>query len=221
MTRTAMTRTPTTRTTARLAGALVTGTLLLAGCADDTSDAAGHGSMTSGGETSAGASEGAQAAHDEQDVEFAQGMLPHHEDALAMSRLAADRAADPRVQDLAARIEAAQAPEIETLSGWLDEWGAAAGSSATDDGTGHGDTGHGGGEMGGMDTDALMAVSGAEFDRVFLQMMTEHHRGAVQMAEEEIAGGQDPDAIALAESIRDTQDAEIAEMQQLLTELGG
>jgi len=64
-------------------------------------------------------------------------------------------------------------------------------------------------------------MSGAEFDRMFLTMMIEHHRSAVQMAETEAADGQNTDAIALAESIRDSQTAEIAEMQQLLTELGG
>jgi uncharacterized protein (DUF305 family) len=83
----------------------------------------------------------------------------------------------------------------------------------------HGDTGDG--NMGGMDTGALAGMSGAEFDRMFLTMMVEHHRSAVQMAETEAADGQNTDAIALAESIRDSQTAEIAEMQQLLTELGG
>ncbi|HEX2075801.1 MAG TPA: DUF305 domain-containing protein [Geodermatophilus sp.] len=207
-----------TRTTARLAGALVAGALLLAGCSGDASDAAGHGSMTSSGSASPSASAGV----DDRDIQFAQGMIPHHESAIAMSQLAADRAADPRVKNLAARIEAAQAPEIETMSGWLADWGAAASGSATDDGMGGMD--HGGmddGGMGGMDTGTLAGMSGAEFDRMFLTMMIEHHRSAVQMAETEAVGGQNPDAIALAESIRDSQNAEIAEMQQLLTELGG
>jgi uncharacterized protein (DUF305 family) len=56
---------------------------------------------------------------------------------------------------------------------------------------------------------------------MFLTMMIEHHRSAVQMAETEVASGRNSDAIALAGSIRDTQNAEIAEMRQLLTELGG
>ena len=77
------------------------------------------------------------------------------------------------------------------------------------------------GDMGGMDTGALAGMSGTEFDRMFLTMMIEHHRGAVEMATAESAEGQNADAIALAESIRDSQNAEIAEMQQLLTELDG
>jgi uncharacterized protein (DUF305 family) len=214
-----------TRTTARLtglAGALVAGTLLLAGCADDSSNAAGHGSMMSDGSSSASSSTSAEADHNDADVAFASGMIPHHESAITMAQMAQAQAADPRVKDLAARIEAAQTPEIETMSGWLADWGAAASSSATDDSMGGMD--HGGmddGSMGEMDTGALAAMSGAEFDRMFLTMMIEHHRSAVQMAETEAADGQNPDAIALAESIRDSQTAEIAEMEQLLTEVGG
>jgi uncharacterized protein (DUF305 family) len=214
-----------TRTTARLtglAGALIAGTLLLASCADDPSDAAGHGSMMSNGSSSASSSSSADSDHNDADVAFASGMIPHHESAITMAQMAQIQAADQRVKDLAARIKAAQGPEIETMSGWLAAWGAAPSSSATDDGMGGMD--HGGmddGDMGGMDTGALAGMSGTEFDRMFLTMMIEHHRSAVQMAETEAADGQNIDAIALAESIRDSQTAEIAEMQQLLTELGG
>lgn len=215
-----------TRTTARLTGALLAGALALAGCSGES----GHegmsgmsGSSSASASTdpsaSAGPSSDAAAASDA-DVAFAQGMMPHHQQAVEMAQLAADRAADPRVRDLAARIEAAQAPEIETLSGWLEAWGAEAPGSP---GTDHGSTGHG--DMGGVmtpeDTAALAGASGTSFDRLFLEQMTAHHSGAVQMAETEIAAGEDPEAIAMAEEIRDTQNAEIAEMEQLLTELGG
>ena len=211
-----------TRTTARLtglAGALVAGTLLLAGCSGDDSDAASQSSTTSGSASSSATSE---ADHNDADVAFASGMIPHHESAIMMAQMAQDQAADQRVKDLAARIEAAQDPEIETMSGWLADWGAAASSSATDDGMGGMD--HGGmddGDMGGMDTGALAGMSGTEFDRMFLTMMIEHHQGAVEMAETEIADGSNPDAVALAREIADSQTAEIAEMETLLAELGG
>ena len=68
---------------------------------------------------------------------------------------------------------------------------------------------------------ALIDASGTDFDRLFLQQMTEHHRGAVQMAETELADGRTSDALAMAENIRDSQSGEIAEMEQLLAELGG
>ncbi|MGY1682427.1 DUF305 domain-containing protein [Geodermatophilus sp. SYSU D01176] len=213
-----------TRTTARrpgLTGALLAGTLALAGCSGDS----GHEGMSgmsgsSSASASASASDDTAARFNDADVAFAQGMLPHHEQAVEMARLAVDRAADPRVADLAARIEAAQAPEIETLSGWLEAWGAEATGPV---GTAHGSTDHGdmGGTMSAEEMTALADASGAEFDRAFLEMMTAHHDGAVQMAETEIAEGENPDAIAMAEEIRDTQQAEIAEMRQLLAELGG
>jgi uncharacterized protein (DUF305 family) len=210
-----------TRTTARftgLVGALVAGTLLLAGCADDSSDTAHNGPMMGNSDTSDSTSDGAEGTFNDTDVAFARDMIPHHQQAIQMARLAEGQAEDARVLDLADRIEAAQQPEIEMLSGWLEDWDAE---------TGHMDDGMGGmdGGMSGMmseqDMHSLMNATGAEFDRLFLEQMIAHHEGAVEMAETEIADGQNADAIALAESIRDSQTAEIAEMEQLLTELGG
>ncbi len=79
------------------------------------------------------------------------------------------------------------------------------------------------GGMGGMMTPEQMTqleqTSGAEFDRLFLEMMTEHHMGAVEMAQAELADGSDPRATELAQTIIDTQQAEISEMEGLLTQL--
>ncbi|MGY1751097.1 DUF305 domain-containing protein [Modestobacter sp. SYSU DS0511] len=213
-----------TRTTARLTGltaALLAGALVLAGCAGDDTDAAGgHGSMMNDSSSSA-----EQAESNDADVAFAQGMVPHHRQAIAMAELVEGRAADPRVLDLAARIRAAQDPEIETLTGWLQNWDADGGHM--DDGTGgmdHGEGGvdHGeGGMMSEQDMHALMDATGPEFDRLFLEQMIAHHQGAVEMASDHSANGRNTEALALAQSIRDSQNAEIAEMQRLLTELGG
>jgi len=174
--------------------------------------------MDSGSAGSTSTSAGEDAAFDDADVTFAQGMIPHHQQAIEMAQMASERAQDPRVLDLASRIEAAQQPEIDTLTGWLEEWGAEEDGMG---GTGHGGMGHGGGVMSEEDMDALMAASGAEFDRLFLEQMIEHHTGAVEMAVTEAADGQNTDAVAMAGTIRDTQNAEIAEMRQMLTELGG
>ncbi len=212
-----------TRTTARLTGltaALFAGALVLAGCADDDSDAAGHGSMMNGSSPSAGSS-AEQTEFNDADVAFAREMIPHHRQAIAMSELARGRAADPRVLDLAARITAAQGPEIETMTGWLRDWDAGAGHM-DDSAGGMGGMGHGeGGMVSPDDMHALMSATGPEFDRLFLSGMIAHHQGAVEMAAELSANGRNAEALALAESIRDSQNAEIAEMQQLLTELGG
>jgi uncharacterized protein (DUF305 family) len=160
-----------------------------------------------------------------------------------MADLATDRAANTQVKDLAARIETAQGPEIEQMQTWLIAWGSAASgftaaSTTSDDGMGGMD--HGGmsgmgkeGDMSssaatgmsmpGMMSDAQMQqltdASGAEFDRLCLEMMITHHQGAIEMANTELAEGSNPEALALAESITTSQTAEITEMQQLLQSL--
>jgi uncharacterized protein (DUF305 family) len=205
-----MTRTTLRR--ARLTAGLVAGVVVLAGCSngsDDSTAAGGSAASSAAGSASASAS----AEFNDADVAFVQGMLPHHEGALEMAQLAEGRAQDPRVLDLASRIEAAQEPEIETMTGWLQAWG----QPESDD---MGGMDHGG--MGGMDMDmsGLEAASGPEFDRMFLDMMSEHHQQAVEMAETEISDGENTDAIALAEEISTSQAAEIDEMQTVLSELG-
>jgi uncharacterized protein (DUF305 family) len=200
-----------TRSTARLvrlAGGLLAGAVVLAGCSD--------GGGASSADTSSSASDSTK--HNDADVAFVQGMIPHHQGALAMAQLADGRATDPRVVDLADRIEAAQAPEIETMTGWLDSWG----EPLPEDGGG---MDHGSGmDMGGMSEDEMTALDtahGGDFDRMFLEMMIPHHQDAVEMAETEIADGSDPDVVDLARDIVESQSAEIEEMQTLLTELGG
>ncbi|GAB4082050.1 DUF305 domain-containing protein [Modestobacter muralis] len=205
-----------TRTNARLvrlAGGLIAGAVVLTGCSGDM------GGMDMGS-TDSGASASEAADFNEADVAFAQGMIVHHQGALEMAQLAEGRAEEPRVLDLAGRIEAAQDPEIETMTGWLEDWGQPIAAEESGD-MGGMDMGDEDMDMGGMDMSGLEAASGAEFDRMWLEMMTEHHRGAVDMAESEIADGQNPDAIALAEQIVESQSAEIEEMETLLTELGG
>lgn len=159
------------------------------------------------------------AAHTTADVEFAEQMIVHHRGAIEMAELAADRAENPEVEALAAEIEAAQAPEIDTMSAWLQTWGEEVPGSGMD----HGD-------MGGMDhmdmpgmsreqMQQLEQAEGVAFDRMFLEMMTEHHRSAVEMAQTEKTEGENPEAIALAEQIEASQTEEIERMQQLLHSL--
>lgn len=211
-----------TRTTARLvrlAGGLMAGAIVLTGCSNGSEGSSAESNPTTSSPT-ASSSASESAAHNDADVTFVQGMLPHHEGALAMAQLADGRAMDPRVIDLADRIEAAQGPEIETMTGWLEEWG----EPLPEENMGGMDHGSGGMDMEGMseeDMTALDSSSGAEFDRMFLEMMIPHHQGAVDMAKTEIADGSNPDAVDMAREIVESQTAEIEEMQTLLTELGG
>lgn len=135
-----------------------------------------------------------------------------------MAELAADRAASDEVRQLAEDIEAAQGPEIQTMTEWLEAWGQEVPSGSMD----HGDMGGGdmSGDMAGMMTEDEMTMledaDGADFDRMFLEMMIRHHEGAIDMARIEQANGENPDAVALAEKIERDQEAEIATMKQLL-----
>ena len=185
---------------------------------------AGCGAATETAPTGAGApgsSSAGQTAHNDADIAFAQGMAVHHQQAVEMAELAAGRSQNPQLLDLAARIGAAQGPEIETMNAWLEEWGAEMPAGRMGQGGMEGMEGMEG--MGGMMTPEQMTqleqASGAEFDRLFLEMMTEHHMGAVEMAQTELAEGSDPRATELAQTIIDTQQDEISEMEGLLTQV--
>jgi uncharacterized protein (DUF305 family) len=62
----------------------------------------------------------------------------------------------------------------------------------------------------------LEGAKGAEFDRMWMQMMIKHHEGAIDMARTELSKGSSAEAKALAQKIIDAQQAEITEMQALV-----
>ncbi|MER6526463.1 DUF305 domain-containing protein [Streptomyces sp. NPDC001508] len=203
-------RSTTPRTPARRAALVLAAAgaaLVLAACGSDGDRGhSGHGA------TPSASADATAASHNAQDVAFAQGMIPHHEQALGMARLAADRASSARVKDLATRIEKAQDPEITTMTGWLRAWGERVPAA----GTGH--TGHSGmaGMMDDKDMTALEKVTGQDFDTRFLTMMADHHRGAVEMATTEKSKGSYGPAKVLADAVVTAQNAEIEEMGRLL-----
>ncbi len=199
--------------------------LVLAGCG--AGPEAGHGSGHDSGQapTSASSSPAVSAGlSNAADVEFAAGMIPHHEQAVEMSdSMLAKAGIDPEVTALATRIKAAQAPEIRTMKAWLDAWGkpGAGGGGGAGHGSGHGGeaAGVGRGMMSGEQLEELAAAEGDEASRLFLAGMIEHHRGAIDMAEQELEAGSDPGAKDLAASIVQAQESEIKEMEALLAGL--
>ncbi|MEH0448626.1 MULTISPECIES: DUF305 domain-containing protein [unclassified Streptomyces] len=210
-------RTPAQR--AAVSAATVAAALLLAACGGG--DSSGGGSTAAPGSTSSSAGAGVTAAaHNAQDVSFAQGMIPHHRQALEMARLAAGRASSARVEDLASRIEKAQEPEIRTMSGWLTSWGEDVPESSDSTAESMPGMDHSGSAMPGMmdgsDMAALAKASGKDFDSMFLAMMVDHHQGAVDMATTEKSKGVYAPATSLAGDIVAAQTAEIAEMNKLL-----
>jgi uncharacterized protein (DUF305 family) len=173
------------------------------------------------------------------DVAFAQGMIPHHAQAVDMADMALARSSDAQIKELAGAIKAAQQPEIDQLTAWLQGWGqpvpdTSAASGMDHSNMGHSDMDHSNDGMAGMmmegmmsakDMDLLAGATGVEFDRLWLEMMIRHHEGAVAMAltEQEApanGGGKFPAARAMALDIITTQNAEITLMTEMLAGLG-
>ena len=140
-------------------------------------------------------------------------MIPHHEQAIELSKLVPDRSTNPDLVALASQIASVQQPEINIMNVFLVQWNEnpEAGIYPGDGHAGHGQT------MQGMVDDATMAklesLKGVEFDRLWLQSMISHHQGAIEMAKAEIANGKNIDAIAMATTIVKTQQAEIEQMK--------
>lgn len=211
-----------------IAAAAVAAAITLSACTSSSQGDHDMSSMTTSAAATqaspASPGQGAQAqVHNDADVAFAQGMIPHHQQAIEMSDMLLEKPGiDPRVVALANDIKAAQGPEIQQLQSWLSEWGV---SSTTSPGGGMpGMPGHDMGNMGGgmmseQDMTALRNAQGVEADRLFLTQMIEHHRGAIAMAQTEVDNGQFAPAIEMARSIITSQQQEIDTMEQILGSL--
>ncbi|MER7895225.1 DUF305 domain-containing protein [Streptomyces sp. NPDC096046] len=205
---------------------VVAGGLLLAACGGDDTEGMDHGSGSSASATSTptAGDNPAPGAFSDADVVFAQMMIPHHEQALEMSELADGRAADAEIKTLAADIEKAQDPEIRTMKSWLKAWGKPESAQESMPGMNHGSGGmdHGSGMSGMMseeDMKKLKAAKGTEFDRMFAEMMIEHHKGAITMAEDEQKKGRNDPARKLAADVVKTQSAEVETFERILDRL--
>lgn len=187
----------------------------LAACGDDSDG----GSNASDEQTAANGD-----VFNSADVTFATDMIPHHAQAIQMVTLIDTRTLDPEVKQLADSIRDAQAPEVETMVDWLTAWGEEVPETSID----HTNAGHDMSDMPSMessdmpgmmsadDMQALANASDAEFQDMWLEMMMEHHQGAIEMAQTEQADGTYPDALSLAEAIESSQQAEIEQIKSLL-----
>lgn len=206
-----------------LAAALAAGTLVACGGNDTKSTGtaqstpASQSGPTSQSTPTTGASSTAT-GHNTADVMFVRTMIPHHEQATDMAKLATSRAGSPAAKKLAEQIRGAQDPEITAMQGWLREWG----EPTTMPSMGHDMGGLSGsatsmpGMMSGAEMSTLRGLSGAAFDRAFLTEMTAHHRGAITMARQVERYGRDSGVNRLARNIVTSQTAEIATMASML-----
>ncbi|MCU1431838.1 MAG: hypothetical protein JWP95_943 [Actinotalea sp.] len=154
--------------------------------------------------------------HNAADVAFATEMIQHHAQALVMVDLTVGRELDREFQQLTESMRDAQAPEIEVMADWLVGWGEEVPATARDhvNAEGHGESG---GDDAHTDLERLESTTGDNvFRALWLESMIVHHEGAIEMAETEVADGQDQAAVDLAESIIAAQTAEIERMEQML-----
>jgi uncharacterized protein (DUF305 family) len=150
------------------------------------------------------------------DVQFMQGMIAHHAQAIVMSRMAAAHGASPRVLKLANKIGQSQVPEIRIMQQWLRRYNQYAPDTSSWRTM----------QMPGMLTAAqlqeLDAAQGVAFDRAFLNSMIQHHNGALKMVDDLFAvplAGQEVDVSVFSNDVVAAQTAEIGIMRQLLTQL--
>lgn len=188
---------------------IVAAMLALAGCSTGTDGGSmpgmDHGSSTT---TQAPATAG---GHNSADTMFAQMMIPHHAQAVEMSDIMlAKTGLDAKITALATDIKAAQGPEIKKMTTWLTGWSEPTAMSGNHSMNGM---------MSAADLDKLKAAQGNEASKLFLTQMIAHHEGAVEMAQSEVTGGKNADAVALAKSIVASQESEIKDMKDMLAAL--
>ncbi len=145
------------------------------------------------------------------DVMFLQMMYPHHAQAVEMAKLVPTRSQNQQVKDLATAIENAQAPEMQQMTTLLAGFGKPAPSATMSH------------SMPGLMTPQQMTeltgLSGAPFDKMWMQMMVEHHQGANTMANDELKNGTNADAKKMAEAIIAAQQGEIVTMNGMLAKM--
>jgi uncharacterized protein (DUF305 family) len=167
----------------------------------------------------------------EADIQFMQGMIMHHSQAVEMTELLRTRSKDKEVQALGKRISISQTDEMDYMKQWLRDRGEPISA--------HGSMDMAGMDMAGMDhmdmgsmpmmpgmltpaqMKALAAANGPEFDHLFLTGMIQHHTGALTMVKDLFkspGAGQDPQLFDFASDVDNTQQAEIDIMRHMLKE---
>ena len=195
-----------------VAAAVAATATLLTACSDG--DAANHsmGAGSPSSSTAGSAGTPASGPHNQADVDFATGMVPHHGQALVMADMALRHGGSAEFVALATAIKQAQKPEIDQMGGWLAGWGQPRPHSTV--------MHHGGSNSMGMMSDEDMArleqSTGGTFEEMWLEGMITHHQGAVNMSKTHLDQGSNPEAKALAQRIVDAQTTEIATMRAML-----
>lgn len=160
--------------------------------------------------------------HTAADVHFMTAMIAHHSQAVVMANWAPTHGAGERVRTLAARIVNAQEDEIATMRQWLRDRRQPVPDTGATTMAMHGSTHAMPGMLSSEQLARLNAARGAEFDRIFLQYMIQHHNGAVAMVSELFGtdgAAQDEAVFKFASDVNVDQITEIARMRRMLAAL--
>ena len=180
---------------------------VLCGCADGPGRSASPANSTTVTQT-----------FNKADVKFAQTMIPHHEQAIEMGDMILTKSdIAPEVTQLAQQVKDGHRPQMTTMTGFLTAWN----QPLIPDHSAEADQHHwdADGELIPEEMQELNAADGPTGQRLFLKGMIKHHKGAITMVQHEIDNGQNPDALKLAQAIKDGQNGEIKSMNSLLAGL--
>ena len=174
-----------------------------ANSAASTTDHSGHdlSNMNMNGHDMSSMKSAPDAASQPFDLQFIDSMIHHHEGALKMSEAVIAKTQRAELKTFAQKIIVDQKKEIATMKGWRDKWYAGKPSALNM-------------EMPGMKMSEMGEMSGSNVDQEFLKMMTQHHEGAVLMAEEALKKAERPEIKTLAEGVIKAQKGEIEKMQR-------
>ena len=146
---------------------------------------------------------------------FAQMMVAHLEQGIDLAQVAKAKAAKQQVKDLAGAIDSTQREELTMLKSWLKLWGKP--ETPSSDPNVH--AAHGGMPL--LDAKVIGDIkdkSGAEFDLTYLNLMTGHQGGAVEMARTELKDGSNPETMAYADRVANSRQGQISQMLGLISE---
>lgn len=146
------------------------------------------------------------------DKHFIEQMIPHHDGAVAMAKLALEKSKRPEIKTLAASIIESQTKEINDMTGWYKVWFGKVVPKVSSGMMGGGMMSQSGMHMGGLE-DMTALENAKDFDKAFLEAMIPHHQLALMMVRMLEAGSNKPEMLQLAENITTSQSKEISQMQ--------
>lgn len=149
------------------------------------------------------------------DLQFIDTMTAHHQGAIDMAQTAESKAQKAELKSFARKIIEDQQREIAQMKQWRDKWYSGRPQGMNMEMPGMMDS------MKGMNMDGMKAMTGADFDRMFLDMMIAHHQGAVAMAKEALNKSEHSEVKELAQQIIDAQQKEIEMMKKWKAAWGG